>query len=392
MRQPTCLALLVCLLGCPQPTDDDDTLDDDDAAQDDDDVIDDDDSATDDDDSATDDDDDDDADDDDSAAAWDTLRDAIDACDVDDLTVLFGTGDGIVFSHVKGDSAPDRTYLIASASKWLTSITALSLVEDGLWTLGDHPQQHLSWWSDDATDPRSRVTLEQLLSFTSGAWGAMDDVPCVEDGDSTLEACAQVIHDDFFTWEPGTAFYYGPPHMQVAAAMASATTGERWNRLFRDHVATPLGLPASAAFAVPSLDNPRAAGGATASGEDYAAVLTALVAGELLSPASLEVMAADHTGDGVTLEYRPGTAADGRDWHYALGCWRECEDATYGPECDQPGVLSSPGAFGFYPFWDQARGFWGVVSTQLLTGGAEVTVPLGQAWAELAAEAMGLDG
>ena len=100
-------------------------------------------------------------------------------------------------------------------------------------------------------------------------------------------------------------------------------------------------------------------------------------------------MVTDHTPSGVVLEAVPPGLSGGPSWHYALGCWRECNEAVYGPECDEPGVVSSPGAFGFYPWWDQARGFWGVLATQLAQGGSEVTVPLGTQWAELAAQALG---
>ena len=173
--------------------------------------------------------------------------------------------------------------------------------------------------------------------------------------------------------------------------MVSAATGDRFNRVFRDRIATPLGLASTTAFAVPSLDNPRVAGGATASAEDYGTILTALVSGQLLSPASMEVLGEDHTGAGVTMAVVPNTATVHGEWHYALGCWRECGDDPYSAACDEPGVLSSPGAFGFYPWWDTERGFWGVLAIQLVQagGGAGTTVPLGQQWAELAAQALG---
>lgn len=211
-------------------------------------------------------------------------------------------------------------------------------------------------------------------------------MPCVGDGDTTLDACAQAIHDDLFAFEPGTTFYYGPSHLQIAAA--AAADGARWNRVFRDQVGTPLGLAGTTAFALPSLDNPRAAGGGTASADDYGAVLTALAAGELLAPATVAELVADHTASPVVLEEVPSAASDGRTWHYALGCWRECEGDEYTAACDEPGVISSPGAFGFYPWWDTANGTWGVVATQLAVGGPERTVPLGQQIAALAAPAL----
>ena len=322
---------------------------------------------------------------------WSTLTNAVDDADLTDFTLMIGTTDGPVFVRSKGDSTPDDTLLIASASKWLAVITILTLVEDGTLSLDDHPSNYLPWWTTDPTDPRSSVTLEQLLSFTSGLGGAEDEVPCVEDGDLTIDACAQILYDEYFVAEPGTTFIYGPAHLQVAGAMVTAATGDTFQQVFRRQVATPLRLGLLTAFAVPSLENPRIAGGATASVTDYGAILTALAAGELLSDAMVQRMALDHTGAAVVMSQVPEIAdAGSNDWHYALGCWRECALDPYPAACDEPGVLSSAGAFGFYPWWDTARGFWGIVGILLAEpdGGATTTIPAGQAWSELAAEAL----
>ena len=318
----TALLFLLTLTGCPQPAPP--AWDDDDASGDDDD------SAGDDDDSSSD--------------PWEPLRAAVEAAAVEDLTLLIGTAEGTVFVHEKGASTAGQVYSIASASKWLTSVTALAMVEAGTLALDDRPQDHLSWWTADPADSRSAVTLEQLLSFTSGLTGdpglapGQEGIACVEDGETTLDACAQEIYEHYFAYPPGSTFYYGPGHLQVAAAMGAAHTSQRWNQLFRAHVGAPLGLALSTGFALPSLDNPRAAGGGTASGADYGAVLTALAAGTLLTPATLEQMGTDHTPAGVNMASGVGAAGLGQAWHYGLGCWRECVSDSYTAACDAPGV------------------------------------------------------
>ena len=324
---------------------------------------------------------------------WAALRGAIEDADIDDLSVLFGTAEGVAFSHSKGDSSPEKVYALASASKLLTAILSLKLVEAGVWSLEDQPQDYLSFWSTDPMDPLSQITLEQLLSFTSGFSGGTGlspldpGIPCVEEADTTLSACAQEIAEEWMSYTPGSTFYYGPAHMQVAAAMAVALTGKRLNALFREHLTDPLGLT-SVFFIHPSLDNPRAGGAGTASAVDYAAILTALAKGELLSPASLALLTQDHTAEPVVMATGGGVNGLGQGWHYALGCWRECQASAYDESCEGDGVISSPGAFGFYPFFNTATGVWGLIATQrdLGSGGASVTVPFGQAWSLLAHE------
>ena len=324
-------------------------------------------------------------------AVWSALREAIDAAAPEELVVIIGDGAGARFTHEKGATAT-TLYPIASASKLITALMILKLTEEGALSLSDHPQRHLPWWTSDPADPRSRVTLEQLLSFTSGFSGSDglapgdEGVPCVEDANTTLSACAQEIYAQNFTYEPGTTFFYGPAHMQIAAAMAEAATGEGWGALFERLLRAPLGLSRRTFYAVASAENPRAAGGVVSTAADYALILRALMGGELLSASALEALTRDHTPAGTTLASVPAAAAG---WHYALGSWRECAGGEYTASCEAPGVLSSPGAFGFYPWFDEARGLWGVVATRLSAGGAQVIVPLGQSWYARALEVLG---
>ena len=94
------------------------------------------------------------------------------------------------FTYSKGDSTPATVYLIASASKWLSSAVFMSVVESGALSLDDHPQDYLPFWTTDPNDPRSRITLEQLLSFTSGL---PRDVACPM---LTTTDCAEKIHTE----------------------------------------------------------------------------------------------------------------------------------------------------------------------------------------------------
>ena len=114
--------------------------------------------------------------------------------------------------------------------------------------------------------------------------------------------------------------------------------------------------------------------------KDYASILRALVAGELLTPESMEALTQDNTPSAtVAMEYVPETGTEYGTWHYALGCWRECFGADYdASNCDAPGVVSSPGAFGFYPWWDQVTGQWGVIAVQFnIPGAAKITSAIG---------------
>lgn len=318
-----------------------------------------------------------------SESIWEQLRSDIDTEDINELVVMFGDQSGVRFVHEKGASS-DQVFPIASASKLLSSVLIMKLVETGTVSLDDHPQQYIDWWTNDSNDPRSRVTLAQLLSFTSGfagdtGLGNQTGIDCIEDGESNLEDCSRVIYEDYFEFEPGTTFYYGPSHLHIAAAMVEKATNETWNRLFRRLIYNELNLSDMTAYVIPSLRHPRASGGAIASANDYAKILTALVNDSLLNEQSLNELSQDRTPLGTEFASVPPTADNYGDWHYAFACWRECSETEYSEACDEPGVISSPGAFGFYPWFDQSSGYWGLIATQNRMG-TSLTVPLGQRW------------
>jgi serine-type D-Ala-D-Ala carboxypeptidase/endopeptidase len=277
----------------------------------------------------------------------------------DDLSVIVGDRDGQRLVYSRG-GGPDTVYRIASASKLLSSVTILRLVDRGLLSLEDHPQRLIDWWPSAPDDPRSQVTLRQLLSFTAGYDLGSLASGCVRDDDITLDACARELADEHFAYTPGSTYHYGPAHMHLAALMAERATGKRWDVIFREELGDPLKMGPDTGF--PDTQNPDPAGSASASGADYAAFMLALARGELLTPASQAALLSDQS-ERAEIGYSPVTA-HGWEWHYGLGCWKECAQEQWSAACDAGTIYSSPGAFGFYPWIDAATGRWGVLAIQ----------------------------
>lgn len=294
---------------------------------------------------------------------WDSVRTAIDNSDYDEITVIIGNSNGNVFSYSKGDSSSDSVYDLASASKWFSSATILRLVEADILSLENHPQEFIPWWTADPNDARSQITLAQLLSFTSGFRVEPAGAACVGDSGTTLDACGQELYATYFEFPPGCNFYYGPVHLHIAALMAEYATGKDYNTLFQEQIGQPLGLSSSSGFFNPSLENPRPAGGASGTANDYARFLHALLTKEILS-ASFELMISDHTpSETVSLTSSP-LSRQAYEWHYGFGLWRECLAETWQAECDEHIIVSSPGAFGWYPWIDVNNGYYGVIAVQ----------------------------
>jgi len=242
-------------------------------------------------------------------------------------------------SNGAGAPALRQPLPVASASKWVSAAVILSLVADGTLSLDDHPQRYIPAWGNlsDASpppddDPRRRVKLRQLLSFTSGVEGAAStcDEAEVPPG-ARYSACAGRIYADLAgqAFEPGAEFAYSWRHLLVAAAMAEEATGSAFSELLEARVARPVGMEDGPAYA-PGPWGP--AGGLEISPGDYAKFLGALLRGDSGMKGVVEAgMFWDWTADvrgfnnSVFEVYeRVGIYDKVQRWHYSLGHWIEC--------------------------------------------------------------------
>jgi CubicO group peptidase (beta-lactamase class C family) len=268
--------------------------------------------------------------------------------------------DGRRYSFNRGASTLLTSYESASTSKLVSAVIILRLVEQGYLNLADRPQDRISSWPITSGDSLYSMTLAQLLSFTSGL---TDEPLCLNAGGFNSETCVTNIANTNAGNGiiPGQEFYYASTHLQVAGLMAIKARGvASWQDVFTEFK-TQTGLFSTSTYDLPSATNPRLAGGMHWTGEEYLAFLKALRDGAVLNAASLNALLADHTAT-ATIVYSPAITGLGEDWHYGFGLWQECQSATY--NCTPGSRVSSPGAYGAYPFWDRSHGYFGIVARQ----------------------------
>lgn len=289
------------------------------------------------------------------------LRDGLDSAMTDtDFTLLLRCEPGGDFVHSVGDSAATKIYESASTSKWVTAATILRLVDKGVLDLSDHPQKYISFWTSDASSPLSKITLAQLLSFTSGL---EEDALCTNLPNRPFEACVETIYDNNLASpvEPGVGFFYTNSHLQVAGLMAIKASGKTtWSEVF-DEFKTETGLFPNGIYDLPSEMNPRLAGGMHWRGDEYLDFLEAFYSGDLLSGGLQTQVLQDHTV-GIEIRKSPALENIGQDWHYGFGFWLECASPTY--DCAGINRVSSPGAYGAYPYIDYSTSCVGMLARQ----------------------------
>lgn len=277
---------------------------------------------------------------------------------VPDFTLALEAKDGHRFEYSHGDSSLDTVYESASTSKWVAAVVILNLVDQGVLSLDDEPSRYLPFWQVPG------VTLAQLLSFTSGFskeplcfdLKAADFADCVQ---RAYELNAEVAPP------PGSAFDYSSVHLQIAGLMAvRAAKAASWAELFQAFQDSS-GLFPSGAFDLPSLTNPRLAGGMHWTAREYMLFLRAIQDGTVLESATRAAMLDNQRGSATVVD-SPALDAIDQDWAYGFGNWLECPTAQ-GPntfDCGAGHRNSSPGAYGAYPFIDFEHRYFGILARQ----------------------------
>ena len=294
-------------------------------------------------------------------------------------------GEGQSYSFERGNVTLQTSLESASTSKLVAATAILWVVDSGVLSLDDNPQKWLPDWPL-ANDPTlARITLSHLLSFTSGL---QDEAFCINLPNVDFFNCVNTIGENNAGngVVPGADFHYSSSHLQVAGAMAVIAGGyASWTELF-DAFKAGTGLFTSSQFDLPSLNNARLAGGMHWSGNEYAGFLKAYIEQQILSSSLSSVALEDHT---ASARFSLSPAEDGlaEDWHYGYGFWHECASDVF--DCNAPETISSPGAYGAYPFINYNKDFFGILARQgnLGTFVEGLTFyrsiqPLAEAWAD----------
>jgi CubicO group peptidase (beta-lactamase class C family) len=252
-----------------------------------------------------------------------------------------------------GTFNPNTLRLIASASKWLSAVVIMSLVDDGLMNLDDPVSLY---FPAHYTGQKGTITIRQMFSHTSGLPGDETSDALTSDN-ITLQQAAQIIATNDLIAAPGTVFCYGGLSMQLAGACAEVASGQSWSNLVQLRLKQPLGLTLTTYGNTP---NPRIAGGVSSTLYEYATVLQMLLqhgvwgTNQVLSSNAVYAMQQDQTA-GALIQCSPYTKYGLGDTRYGLGEWREelrSDGSAY--------QIGSGGAFGFAPWIDTQRNVAGV--------------------------------
>jgi len=193
---------------------------------------------------------------DDAALAGEMARyvDKLAAADIFSGAVLVARGGEPVFTAARGladleagtPNATDTRFNLGSMNKMFTSVTIGSLVEEGALAFSDTVDRHLP---DYPAEVASRITIEQLLTHTSGL-GDIFGPRYEREKESlhTLEDYLALFVDEPLRFEPGERHAYSNAGFIVLGLIIEAITGQDYFAAVRERVYEPAGMAATDAF------------------------------------------------------------------------------------------------------------------------------------------------
>ena len=120
------------------------------------------------------------------------------------LSVVVMKGDKIVFEEYQNGHSAGAAHMLASGTKSFSGVMLAAAIEDGLIKGFDEKvSDTISEWKSDPQ--RSKITLRQLLSLTSG----------IDVGQNLRPPAYSSAVRNLSTFEPGDKFQYGPAPFQI---------------------------------------------------------------------------------------------------------------------------------------------------------------------------------
>jgi serine-type D-Ala-D-Ala carboxypeptidase len=272
----------------------------------------------------------------------------------------------VIHEHTVGDVSGTTPLSVASSTKWLTTATFMTFVDQGAIGLDDD----ISRWLPEFSGSSPPITARQLLDHTSG----IHDNPCQSDG-SALATCVRTLASSPREFAAGSKFSYGNSPFLVVGRLVEQLGHADFATVVRQRLTAPLGMDNTTWPGAPAAANP--AFGATITVDDYGKFLDMILhdgvsnATRVLSSDAVHQMLTNQVSDYDTShDYSVGITGIPR---YGLGCWLDVEDGS-----GTAAVVSGNGGKGLYPWVDFTTHTWGIVGVQDERG-AQLAVPASQA-------------
>ena len=222
-----------------------------------------------------------------------------------------------------------------SAAPTYTGATVMAIASASKWLYGAYVVQLRQGQLTDSD--------VKFLTFRSGYTNFSRCLP-----GQTVDACEAYQNNGVYSARTDGYFSYGGGHMEKHAS--GIGLGAADNAGLTAAVQGQLGSDVALIYTQPQL-----AGGVATSADNYAVFLRKILSGQLLMKAALGTHAVC-TNPATCAQALNAPVPPSESYHYSIGHWVE-DDPVNGD-----GAFSSAGAFGFYPWIDASKSWYGIVA------------------------------
>ena len=138
-----------------------------------------------------------------------------------------------------GKAKADSMFLLGSITKPLTAAAVMVLVDRGELKLSDATVKVLPEFSEG---PRKDITIEQLLTHTSGLPDQLEDNNALRESHAPLADFVKGAMRTPLLFAPGTRYHYQSMGILLAAEIVERVTKTPLPTFLQDHVFGPLGM------------------------------------------------------------------------------------------------------------------------------------------------------
>ncbi|HWE47526.1 MAG TPA: serine hydrolase domain-containing protein [Caulobacteraceae bacterium] len=142
----------------------------------------------------------------------------------------------------------DTRFNLGSINKAFTAVAVAQLIDQGR----IRPDDRLSAFVDDSWLPKSvseQITIDQLLSMTSGLGSYLDDNPMSQFASyRTMEAYKPVMRAQALLAKPGASWRYSDTGFFLLGLVIEKASGEAYHDYIRRHIYAPAGMTATDSY------------------------------------------------------------------------------------------------------------------------------------------------
>jgi len=240
----------------------------------------------------------------------------------------------------------DSRQLVASCSKWLSAALVMTFIDEGKLSLTDSVG---TWLPALSIHGKGNITISECLSHLTGIKApplkeSIREMKNIHSMDQAINEISVLPMEGL----PGKVFRYSNAGLQIAAAVIEKVSGESFQKLFAERIASPLGLK-NTDFGTGPVAFP--AGGASSTPADYGIFLTMILnkgrfnGKQILKEESIRDMEINRIGVDVKIGYSP---AEAEGLGYGYGEWVVPADGSG----KTGNWVTSPGLFGSFPWVD----------------------------------------